>query len=74
MIGTPCSAATFATWYTAEAWPRPQAQTSCVVQIDPMPIPTRRPSAPASMRCNAWRRVTTLPHTTSRSGYVAFIH
>lgn len=32
------------------AWPRPTAQTSCVVQMDPLPIPTRRPSAPASMR------------------------
>ncbi|KAG9135493.1 hypothetical protein Leryth_007242 [Lithospermum erythrorhizon] len=27
--------------------PRPTAQTSCVVQIDPDPIPTLKPSTPA---------------------------
>ena len=34
-------------------WPRPTAQTSCVVQIDPEPMPTRSPSAPASISLRA---------------------
>ena len=53
---------------------RPQAQTVCVVQIDPTPIPTRRPSTPASMRCLACLRVTTLPPMTSTVGWFSLIH
>ena len=35
------------------AWGRPQAHTTCVVQMEPTPMPTRKPSTPASMRCFA---------------------
>jgi hypothetical protein len=31
--------------------------TSCVVQIEPTPIPTRSASAPASIKCAAYMRV-----------------
>mmetsp|Transcript_90144 Transcript_90144/g.250841 ORF Transcript_90144/g.250841 Transcript_90144/m.250841 type:complete len:258 (-) Transcript_90144:503-1276(-) len=72
--GTPRERAYFATWYTAEACARPQAQTSCVVQMDPMPMPTRKPSTPQSMRFFACDFVTTLPPTTCNSGNSCFIH
>mmetsp|Transcript_13051 Transcript_13051/g.37023 ORF Transcript_13051/g.37023 Transcript_13051/m.37023 type:complete len:273 (-) Transcript_13051:257-1075(-) len=39
-----------------------------------MPIPTRRPSTPQSMRFFACRTVTTFPPTTSSSGNSSFIH
>lgn len=38
--------------------------TSCVVQIEPEPMPTRSPSAPACINLAACAPVTTLPHTT----------
>mmetsp|Transcript_4665 Transcript_4665/g.13029 ORF Transcript_4665/g.13029 Transcript_4665/m.13029 type:complete len:298 (+) Transcript_4665:120-1013(+) len=41
--------------------------------MEPMPMPTRNPSTPQSMRCFACRRVTTLPPTTCRSGNCDFI-
>mmetsp|Transcript_28788 Transcript_28788/g.81805 ORF Transcript_28788/g.81805 Transcript_28788/m.81805 type:complete len:290 (+) Transcript_28788:473-1342(+) len=71
--GTPRERAYFATWYTAEACARPQAQTSCVVQMEPMPMPTLRASAPQSSRFCAWRKVTTFPATTCNSGNSCFI-
>lgn len=46
--------------------------TSWVVQMEPEPMPTRRASAPACMRCAAWRPVTTFPHITSSSGCALF--
>lgn len=49
ITGTPLVLAYWATEYTAEAWALPQAVTSWVVQIEPIPIPTLSPSAPASM-------------------------
>mmetsp|Transcript_33614 Transcript_33614/g.72663 ORF Transcript_33614/g.72663 Transcript_33614/m.72663 type:complete len:322 (+) Transcript_33614:983-1948(+) len=70
MMGTPCTRAYLAVWYTAVAWPRPTAQTSCVVQMDPEPMPTRRASAPAPMRLSAWREVTTFPAITCRPAKV----
>mmetsp|Transcript_98536 Transcript_98536/g.261862 ORF Transcript_98536/g.261862 Transcript_98536/m.261862 type:complete len:298 (-) Transcript_98536:224-1117(-) len=42
--------------------------------MEPMPMPTRNPSTPASMRCLAWRFVTTFPPTTCKAGKVSFIH
>mmetsp|Transcript_149073 Transcript_149073/g.211842 ORF Transcript_149073/g.211842 Transcript_149073/m.211842 type:complete len:300 (+) Transcript_149073:767-1666(+) len=42
--------------------------------MEPMPIPTRRASAPHSMRFLACRFVTTLPATTCRSGKLLLIH
>mmetsp|Transcript_10142 Transcript_10142/g.28679 ORF Transcript_10142/g.28679 Transcript_10142/m.28679 type:complete len:298 (+) Transcript_10142:593-1486(+) len=42
--------------------------------MEPMPMPTRRASTPQSRRCFAWRRVTTLPPMTWRSGNSCFIH
>mmetsp|Transcript_4993 Transcript_4993/g.18051 ORF Transcript_4993/g.18051 Transcript_4993/m.18051 type:complete len:262 (+) Transcript_4993:551-1336(+) len=68
MMGTPYGAAARATWYTAVACARPTAHTSCVVQMEPTPMPTRSPSAPAAMRRSACCFVTTLPPTTSTSG------
>lgn len=66
--------ASLATLYTADACGRPTAQTSCVVQMLPLPIPTRRPSTPAWIRCKACFLVTTLPPTTCKDGKVAFAH
>ena len=65
MVGTPSAFATRDTCQTAEAWPRPTAQTSCVVQIEPEPMPTRSASAPASQSVRACLPVTTLPQMTS---------
>mmetsp|Transcript_108579 Transcript_108579/g.350510 ORF Transcript_108579/g.350510 Transcript_108579/m.350510 type:complete len:298 (+) Transcript_108579:109-1002(+) len=42
--------------------------------MEPMPMPTRSASTPQSMRCFAWRFVTTLPPMTWRSGNSSFIH
>ena len=70
-MGTPAARATRATWYTAVACARPHAHTSCVVQMEPTPVPTRMPSTPAAMRFSACARVTTLPPITSSEGYVA---
>mmetsp|Transcript_74333 Transcript_74333/g.187936 ORF Transcript_74333/g.187936 Transcript_74333/m.187936 type:complete len:298 (-) Transcript_74333:299-1192(-) len=42
--------------------------------MEPIPMPTRRPSTPHSMRCFACCRVTTFPPTTCSSGNSAFIH
>lgn len=69
MMGTPRARAYRATLYTAEPCARPHAHTSCVVQMEPMPMPTRSASAPASIRLAACCRVTTLPAITSMSGY-----
>lgn len=52
-----------ATLYTAVPCGRPTAVTSCVIQMDPLPIPTRSPSTPQSIRFLAWAAVTT---TTSQ--------
>jgi hypothetical protein len=71
MTGTPKWAANSATAYTAVACGRPTAMTSCVMQMLPEPMPTRRPSAPAPMSCAACSRVTTLPAITSSAGNVA---
>lgn len=48
------------------------AHTSCVVQMDPEPMPTLRASAPPSMRLLACRPVTTLPQMTCSSGCALF--
>mmetsp|Transcript_72056 Transcript_72056/g.134707 ORF Transcript_72056/g.134707 Transcript_72056/m.134707 type:complete len:213 (+) Transcript_72056:649-1287(+) len=74
MIGTSYLLASFATLYTADACARPHAHTSCVVQMDPMPMPTRKPSAPQSIRFFACRFVTTLPAMTWMSGNSCLIH
>mmetsp|Transcript_11303 Transcript_11303/g.48238 ORF Transcript_11303/g.48238 Transcript_11303/m.48238 type:complete len:397 (-) Transcript_11303:359-1549(-) len=71
-IGTPNCAARRAHLYTAVACPRPTAHTSCVVQMEPLPMPTRRPSAPASSRRLACACVTTLPAMTSTPGTSSF--
>mmetsp|Transcript_80899 Transcript_80899/g.247219 ORF Transcript_80899/g.247219 Transcript_80899/m.247219 type:complete len:216 (+) Transcript_80899:609-1256(+) len=39
-----------------------------------MPMPTRSASTPQSMRCLAWRFVTTFPPTTCKSGYSRLSH
>mmetsp|Transcript_8241 Transcript_8241/g.28914 ORF Transcript_8241/g.28914 Transcript_8241/m.28914 type:complete len:296 (-) Transcript_8241:284-1171(-) len=70
MMGTPSSAAARAVLYTAVACPRPTAHTSCVVQMDPLPMPTLRPSAPAWHSRAACAPVTTLPAMTSRPACV----
>jgi len=41
MMGTPNCAARLAHLYTAVACPRPTAHTSCVVQMEPEPMPKR---------------------------------
>jgi len=38
---------------------------SCVIQMDPLPMPTLRPSTPASMRFLAWAAVTTETKSTT---------
>lgn len=48
--------------------------TSCVVQMEPEPMPTRRPSAPAAIRFCACRDVTTLPQMTSSPSQLALTH
>lgn len=48
--------------------------TSCVVQMEPEPMPTRRPSAPAAIRFRACRDVTTLPQMTSSPSQLALTH
>ena len=68
MTGTPCFAPSLETWNTAVACPLPTAQTSWVVQMDPLPMPTLRASAPTPMRRSACLEVTTLPAMTCRSG------
>lgn len=48
---------------------------SCVMQMLPLPMPTRSASAPLSMSSLAWRMVTTLPAITwGPSGYSDLIH
>eukprot|EP01139_Manchomonas_bermudensis_P021079 Amastigsp_a680949_59.p4 type:complete len:154 gc:universal Amastigsp_a680949_59:1214-753(-) len=69
MTGTPWRRAKRATLKTAVACARPTAMTSCVVQMEPMPMPTRSPSTPASMSRRAWATVTTFPPTTSTDGW-----
>lgn len=49
-------------------------RASWVVQIDPEPMPTRRASAPASMRLRACRPVTMLPQMMSSPGQRCLIH
>ena len=63
ITGTPNLRAYSATRNTAVAWGRPTAITSWVMQIEPLPIPTRSASAPASIRFFAWAAVTTFPAT-----------
>lgn len=40
---------------------------SCVMQMEPQPMPTRRPSTPASVRCLACAAVTTVDPTGDKS-------
>jgi len=47
-------------------------RASCVVQMEPEPMPTRSASAPASASRRACAPVTTLPATTSRPGCARF--
>ncbi len=49
-------------------------RASWVVQIDPEPMPTRRASAPASMRLCACRPVTMLPQMMSSPWQRCLIH
>eukprot|EP00962_Isochrysis_galbana_P025728 scaffold7960_cov129-Isochrysis_galbana.AAC.4 len=65
--GTPCLRAYLHTWYTAVACGRPTAITSCVVQIEPEPMPMRSASTPHLMRLRACETHTTLPPTTCTS-------
>lgn len=50
MIGTPNRDANRETLKIADICARPTAQTSCVVQMEPDPIPILNPSTPACMR------------------------
>mmetsp|Transcript_5098 Transcript_5098/g.12689 ORF Transcript_5098/g.12689 Transcript_5098/m.12689 type:complete len:271 (+) Transcript_5098:790-1602(+) len=68
MMGTPNCFARLAHLYTAVACPRPTAHTSWVVQIEPEPMPTRSPSAPASSSRRACTCVTTFPAMMSTPG------
>lgn len=55
-------------------WRERHFLTSCVVQMEPEPMPTRRPSAPAAIRFRACRDVTTLPQMTSSPSKLALTH
>ena len=57
-----------ATSKTAENCGYPTPAITRVVQIDPGPIPTLMPSAPASTKYLAASAVAILPTMTSRSG------
>ena len=74
ITGTPNRRAYSATLNTAVPCGLPTAMTSCVIQIEPLPIPTLSPSTPASIRFFAWAAVTTLPPTTWRSAYFSFMY
>ncbi len=45
-----------------------ESQPSCVMQIEPQPIPTLNASTPASIRFFAWAAVTTTERTETEVG------
>ncbi len=59
--GTPCAASAAATFATAVICGTPTPATMRVVQIEPGPMPTLTPSAPASTSARAASAVTMLP-------------
>lgn len=68
--GTPVPFNAHATSYTADNCGTPTPATTRVVQMDPGPIPTFMPSAPASTNIFAASPVATLPTTISTSGNI----
>ena len=68
MHGTPVPSSASATVATAVICGTPTPATMRVVQIEPGPMPTLTPSAPASMSACAPSAVTTLPAMSWRSG------
>ena len=72
MHGTPVPSSASATVATAVICGMPTPATIRVVQIEPGPMPTLTPSAPASMSAFAASAVTMLPAISCRSGYCAF--
>ena len=65
ITGTPAAAASVAASHTAVICGTPTPEMIRVVQIDPGPIPTLIPSAPALIRSRHPSRVATFPATTS---------
>ena len=65
MTGTPVPRSSLATDWTAVNCGTPMPATTRVVQIEPGPMPTLTPSAPASTRARPAAAVATLPATTS---------
>ena len=68
ITGTWDFAASFTTAETAESCGTPTPATTRVVQIEPGPMPTLSPSAPASRRSRAASAVAMLPATKSTLG------
>ncbi len=66
--GTPVPFKASATLLTAVICGTPTPATIRVVQIDPGPIPTLTPSAPASTKANAAAAVAMLPPITCTEG------
>ena len=71
IMGTSVPAKAHETSYTAESCGTPTPATTRVVQIEPGPIPTLMPSAPASTRALAASPVATFPTIISCSGNAA---
>jgi len=71
--GTSNFASASATVAIAEICGTPTPATTRVVQIDPGPMPTLTPSAPASTSARAASAVTIFPPTTWRFGWAALI-
>ena len=67
MTGIPASLATSATSEIAVTWGTPIPATIRVVQMEPGPIPTLRPSAPWAIKSSAASRVAMLPIHKSAS-------
>ncbi len=67
--GTPLPSSAFATLATALICGTPTPATTRVVQMEPGPMPTFTPSAPACTRSRAASPVTMLPPITCSSGH-----
>ena len=68
MMGTPCFFASWAQSMMAVIWGTPTPATTRVVQMEPGPIPTLMPSAPALIRSAVASFVATLPAITCDVG------
>ncbi len=68
IIGTPVPSSALATLSIALICGTPTPATMRVVQIEPGPMPTLTPSAPASTSARAASAVAILPPTTSMCG------